>query len=123
MSSTESTGQSSGAASSSAARQPARRGLRSMHAQRACETQFDGNRMSAITDTEPSGTFRPQFNAISAMPAWTTRISTPSLPTATEGTRAIRPIGTSKLAALYFYQLSIPAPKAPSGSYGQAAFE
>jgi hypothetical protein len=29
---------------------------------------------------------------------------------------------TSKLAALHFYQLSIPAPKAPSGSYDQAAF-
>jgi hypothetical protein len=30
---------------------------------------------------------------------------------------------TSKLAALHFYQLSIPAPKAPSGSYDPAAFE
>jgi hypothetical protein len=30
---------------------------------------------------------------------------------------------TSKLAALHFYQLSIPAPKAPSGSYDSAAFE
>jgi hypothetical protein len=30
---------------------------------------------------------------------------------------------TSKLAALHFYQLSIPAPLAPPGSYDQAAFE
>jgi hypothetical protein len=30
---------------------------------------------------------------------------------------------TAKLAALHFYQLSIPAPKAPVGSYGKAAFE
>ena len=30
---------------------------------------------------------------------------------------------TAKLAALHFYQLSIPAPKAPAGSYDQAAFE
>jgi cytochrome c peroxidase len=30
---------------------------------------------------------------------------------------------TSKLAALHFYQLSIPAPKAPTGSYDVAAFD
>jgi hypothetical protein len=30
---------------------------------------------------------------------------------------------TAKLAALHFYQLSIPAPKAPPGSYDKAAFE
>ena len=30
---------------------------------------------------------------------------------------------TSKLAALHFYQLSIPAPVAPEGSYDKAAFE
>jgi mono/diheme cytochrome c family protein len=30
---------------------------------------------------------------------------------------------TSKLAALHFYQLSIPAPKAPAGSYDIAAFD
>jgi len=30
---------------------------------------------------------------------------------------------TSKLAALHFYQLSIPAPQAPAGSYDRAAFE
>jgi hypothetical protein len=30
---------------------------------------------------------------------------------------------TSKLAALHFYQLSIPAPPAPSGSYDRAAYE
>ena len=30
---------------------------------------------------------------------------------------------TAKLAALHFYQLSIPAPKAPAGSYDTAAFD
>jgi hypothetical protein len=30
---------------------------------------------------------------------------------------------TAKLAGLHFYQLSIPAPKAPAGSYDKAAFE
>jgi hypothetical protein len=30
---------------------------------------------------------------------------------------------TAKLGALHFYQLSIPAPKAPAGSYDQAAFQ
>ena len=30
---------------------------------------------------------------------------------------------TAKLAALHFYQLSIPAPKAPAGSYDEAAFQ
>ena len=30
---------------------------------------------------------------------------------------------TSKLAALHFYQLAIPAPTAPPGSYDKAAFE
>ena len=30
---------------------------------------------------------------------------------------------TAKLAALHFYQLSIPAPKAPAGSYDHAAFK
>jgi hypothetical protein len=30
---------------------------------------------------------------------------------------------TGKLAALHFYQLSIPAPKAPAGSYDRAAYE
>ena len=30
---------------------------------------------------------------------------------------------TAKLAALHFYQLSIPAPKAPAGSYDKAAFD
>jgi hypothetical protein len=38
-------------------------------------------------------------------------------------TRGIPDKLTSKLAALHFYQLSIPAPKAPRGSYDQAAFQ
>src|ERR1700687_4035477 len=38
-------------------------------------------------------------------------------------TRATPDRLTAKLAALHFYQLSIPAPKAPAGSYDRAAFE
>ena len=38
-------------------------------------------------------------------------------------TRGIPDKLTSKLAALHYYQLSIPAPKAPAGSYDHAAFE
>jgi hypothetical protein len=38
-------------------------------------------------------------------------------------TRGVPDRLTSKLAALHFYQLSIPAPKAPAGSYDRAAFE
>src|SRR5947208_1395191 len=38
-------------------------------------------------------------------------------------TRSTPDKSTGKLAALHFYQLSIPAPKAPAGSYNQAAFE
>ena len=38
-------------------------------------------------------------------------------------TRSTPDKATAKLAALHFYQLSIPAPKAPAGSYDKAAFE
>ena len=38
-------------------------------------------------------------------------------------TRSTPDKSTAKLAALHFYQLSIPAPKAPAGSYDKAAFE
>ena len=38
-------------------------------------------------------------------------------------TRSTPDKATAKLAALHFYQLSIPAPKAPAGSYDEAAFE
>jgi hypothetical protein len=38
-------------------------------------------------------------------------------------TRSTSDKATAKLAALHFYQLSIPAPKAPAGSYNRAAFE
>jgi hypothetical protein len=38
-------------------------------------------------------------------------------------TRNVPDKATAKLAALHFYQLSIPAPKAPAGSYDKAAFE
>jgi len=38
-------------------------------------------------------------------------------------TRTTPDRATAKLAALHLYQLSIPAPKAPAGSFNQAAFE
>ena len=38
-------------------------------------------------------------------------------------TRNVPDKATAKLAALHFYQLSIPAPKAPAGSYDKVAFE
>ena len=38
-------------------------------------------------------------------------------------TRKNPDLASAKLAALHFYQLSIPAPKAPAGSYDLAAFE
>jgi cytochrome c553 len=38
-------------------------------------------------------------------------------------TRTMPDKTTGKLAALHFYQLSMPAPKAPGGSYDKAAFE
>ncbi len=38
-------------------------------------------------------------------------------------TRATPDRTTAELAALHFYQLSLPAPKAPAGSYDEAAFE
>jgi hypothetical protein len=38
-------------------------------------------------------------------------------------TRSTPDRSTGKLAALHFYQLAIPAPKAPPGSYDHAAFE
>jgi hypothetical protein len=42
--------------------------------------------------------------------------------TGSANTRSATDRTTSKLAALHFYQLSIPAPKAPAGSYEEAAF-
>ena len=38
-------------------------------------------------------------------------------------TRGTPDTSTAKLAALHYYQLSIPAPKPPQGSYDKAAFE
>ena len=38
-------------------------------------------------------------------------------------TRNVPDNATAKLAALHLYQLSIPAPKAPAGSYDKVAFE
>ncbi|MGQ0483820.1 MAG: hypothetical protein ACT4SY_00490 [Hyphomicrobiales bacterium] len=43
--------------------------------------------------------------------------------TGSGNTRSTPDKATAKLAALHFYQLSIPAPKAPAGSYDKAAFE
>ena len=60
----------------------------------------------------------------SSMPGSTTRINIPSRRRAARGNTPDKPDKvTAKLAALHFYQLSIPAPKAPAGSYDKAAFE
>ena len=54
----------------------------------------------------------------------TTRISIPLPRRVAPATRGGTPdMITAKLAALHFYQLSIPAPKAPAGSFDKAAFE
>jgi hypothetical protein len=46
-----------------------------------------------------------------------------SAKTKSGNTRNTPDLTTSKLAALHFYQLSLPAPKAPAGSYDAAAFQ
>ncbi|MGH9338573.1 MAG: hypothetical protein ACRD1R_03050 [Acidobacteriota bacterium] len=43
--------------------------------------------------------------------------------TGSGNTRNVSDRATAKLAALHFYQLSIPAPKAPAGSFDQAGFD
>jgi hypothetical protein len=68
-------------------------------------TQMHG----AATFFDPRFNDKDQYPVAAKSGSWNTR-NTPD--------RA-----TSKLAALHFYQLSIPAPKAPAGSYDKAAFD
>jgi len=74
------------------------------------------NAYVGATEMHGSGTFfdarlnnQNQFPVAAKSGSWNTRGTPDRL--------------TSKLAALHFYQLAIPAPKAPAGSYDQAAFE
>ena len=74
------------------------------------------NAFVGATEMHGSGTFfdarlsdKDQYPVASKSGSWNTRDKADRL--------------TSKLAALHFYQLAIPAPKAPAGSYDKAAFE
>ena len=74
------------------------------------------NAYVGATEMHGSGSFfdarlgdKDQYPAAAKSGAWNTRGTPDKL--------------TSKLAALHFYQLSIPAPQAPPGSYDHAAFE
>jgi len=59
--------------------------------------------------------FDPRFNSKDQYPF--------SAKSGAGNTRGMPDRVTPKLAALHFYQLSLPAPKAPAGSYDEAAFE
>jgi hypothetical protein len=74
------------------------------------------NAYVAVTQMHGSGTFydarfndKEQFPLAAKSGSWETRGKPDAV--------------TGKLAALHFYQLAIPAPKAPPGSYDKAAFE
>ena len=74
------------------------------------------NAYVGATEMHGGGTFfdarlgnKDQYPVAAKSDAWNTRSNPDKL--------------TSKLAALHFYQLSIPAPQAPPGSYDHAAFE
>ena len=59
--------------------------------------------------------FDPRFNNKEQYPV--------SAKSGSGNTRNVPDKTTAKLAALHFYQLSLPPPKAPAGSYDKAAFE
>lgn len=72
------------------------------------------NAYVAATEMHGSGTFFDQrFDDKSQFPV--------SAKSGSGNTRGKPDLVTSKLAALHFYQLAIPAPKAPAGSYDSAA--
>jgi hypothetical protein len=74
------------------------------------------NAYVAVTQMHGTGTFfDPRFNDRRQFPL--------AAKTGTANTRKTPDRVTPKLAALHFYQLAIPAPKAPAGSYDPAAFE
>jgi Di-haem oxidoreductase, putative peroxidase len=72
------------------------------------------NAYVAVTQMRGSGTFfDPRFNDRDQYPV--------SARTGSGDTRGTPDLVSSKLAALHFYQLAIPAPKAPEESYDKAA--
>jgi mono/diheme cytochrome c family protein len=72
------------------------------------------NAYVAVTQMRGSGTFfDPRFNDPDQFPV--------SARSGSGNVRATPDLVTSKLAALHFYQLAIPAPKAPKGSFDAAA--
>lgn len=74
------------------------------------------NAYVAATEMHGSGTFfDARLNDRTRYPV--------SARSGSHNTRGTPDRSTSKLAALHFYQLAIPAPKAPPGSYDRAAFE
>lgn len=74
------------------------------------------NAYVGVTQMHGLGTFYdPRFDAPDQYPV--------SAKSGAGNTRTTPDLVTPKLAALHFYQLSIPAPKAPPGSYDEAAFE
>jgi mono/diheme cytochrome c family protein len=74
------------------------------------------NAYVAVTEMHGAGTFFDvRFNDKDQYPV--------AARTGSGNTRSTPDKSTAKLAALHFYQLSIPAPKPPAGSYNQAAFE
>jgi hypothetical protein len=74
------------------------------------------NAYVGVTQMHGMGTFfDPRFNNREQYPV--------SAKSGSWNTRADPDRVTPKLAALHFYQLSIPAPKAPAGSYDKAAFD
>jgi hypothetical protein len=73
------------------------------------------NAYVAVTEMHGSGTFfDARLNNQEQFP-----VSTKS---GSYNTRGTPDNSTSKLAALHYYQLAIPAPKAPAGSFNQAAY-
>ena len=74
------------------------------------------NAYVAVTEMHGAGTFFDvRFNDKDQYPV--------AARTGSGNRRSTPDKSTAKLAALHFYQLSIPAPKPPAGSYNQAAFE
>ncbi len=74
------------------------------------------NAYVAVTQMHGSGTFfDARFNNADQYPV--------SARTGSGNTRGTPDLVTSKLAALHFYQLAIPSPKPPVGSFNEAAAE
>jgi len=74
------------------------------------------NAYVGVTQMHGLGTFfDPRFNDKDQYPV--------SAKSGAGNTRDVPDKLTAKLAALHFYQLALPAPKAPAGSYDAAAFE